>query len=334
MRNDIPPLPGETPMPNAPAFTLSRDKHCVPQHYLLFEHTLESVENIVLDIEYSDKYLIFVCSNPGGIYIQVGIIGFDNYRPRSEQAGSKIVYGRLWRVETQLPTSELIQTIFLALQKAREHEIRELLRLQHKGRLSTPFNNHHDLPLMAHVAKQLTSVNESQVNGQNDNWISQWLENITYDHACFHLKHMQKRKNGQYLLDLHITPTSKTQLPELSDDRLTLVLEQLSSNELYHELMSKLVQMSNRHVEEHFTYQDYARFSRSNHVEAIADLSCQTRNRTTARPQEAFDMQLRQFNYHTDQSRVPRLSTSTLSNKIQQQLTRQNIVDGILPSQL
>jgi hypothetical protein len=288
----------------------------------------------VLDIEYSDKYPIFVCADAGEIYIQIGIIGFDNYRPQTEQEGCKIVYGRLWRVETQLPTSEIIQTVLLALQKAREHEIRELFRLQYNGQTSTPFNNHHDIPLMANIAQQLLSIDQPQINSPADKWISMQLKNIRYDRASFRLSRLEKRPNAQYLLDLHIEPTSHSQLPELRDRKMTLLLEQLSANELYHELMSKLVQISNRHVEEHFTYRNYARFSRHTDVKAIAELSCETRNQSSLPQQETFNTLLRQSNYHIDQSRVPKISASALSNKIQQQLTRQNIVDGILPAQV
>jgi hypothetical protein len=332
VKTNIALLPGETAIQNAPVHTLKPNTSCIPQHYLQFAHTLESVENILLDIDYSDKYPVFACTDPGGIYIQIGIIGFDNYRPVKKQTGAKIVYGRKWRVEPQLPTSEIIQTVFLALQKAREHEIRELLRLQFKGQISTPFNNHHDIPLMANIAQQLINSDDCKISLQCDKWISLLLEDITYDRASFSLSRLEKRPNGQYLIDLRIEPTSQTQLPELGSTEITLLLEQLSCNQLYHELMSKLVQISNRYVEEHFTYRNYARFSRENNVKAIAELSCQTRNRTTSRQQETFDTLLRQTNYHTDQSRVPKLSIGALSNKIQQQLKRQNIVDGILPS--
>jgi hypothetical protein len=241
MRHKITLLAGETPLQNAPVLTLNRNNACIPQHYLQFEHTLESVENILMDIEYWDSYPVFAVADLTGIYIQVGIIGFDNYRPLEKQSGAKIVYGRKWRVEAQLPSSEIMQTVFLALQKAREHEIRELFRLQHKGQICTPFNNHHDLPLMTDLARQLTKVDEPQINEGDNNCIAKWLENINYDHAGFAFKRMQRRSNGQYLLDLTIIPTSKTHLPELADGEITLQLEQLSANELLYELMDKLV---------------------------------------------------------------------------------------------
>jgi hypothetical protein len=333
VKNNIVLLPGETATQNAPVLTLNRDMSCIPQHYLQFFHTLESVENILLAVDYCDNYPIFVSTEQGGIYIQIGIIGFDNYHAVEKQTGTKIVYGRKWRIESQLPTSELIQTVFLALQKAREHEIRELFRLRYKGQTSTPFNNHHDVPLMANIAKQLLFSEDCKTNIQADKWVSMMLQDITYDQASFSLRRLEKRPNEQYLIDLQIQPSGQTQLPELIDAGITLLLEKLNINDLYYELMDKLVQISNRYVEEHFTYRNYARFSRKNNVKAIAGLSCQTRNRSTNRQQGTFDTLLQQFNYHIDQSRVPKLSSGALSNKIRKQLKRQNIAAGILPLQ-
>ena len=136
----------EKPITNAPPVQLGNGEHCIPQHYLLFSHTRESVEQIVLNIEFHKNYLVFVCEDHTGIYIQIGIIGFDNFAPSDQRQQQKVVYGRKWRVEPQLPTSEIIQTVFLALKSAREHEVRELFKLTSECRITTPFSNHHDLP--------------------------------------------------------------------------------------------------------------------------------------------------------------------------------------------
>ncbi|MFT5676749.1 MAG: hypothetical protein ACI808_002698, partial [Paraglaciecola sp.] len=65
VRTNIPLLPGETAIQNAPVHTLQPNTSCIPQHYLQFAHTLESLENILLDINYCDKYPVFACTDPG-----------------------------------------------------------------------------------------------------------------------------------------------------------------------------------------------------------------------------------------------------------------------------
>jgi hypothetical protein len=132
------------------------------QHYLSYQHSLQSVEQLLLDIDFDPRYPIFVsqadadlsAKTGSGLYVQVGIVGVDNYKS-SDNGQEKLVYGRKWRVEPQLPSSEIIQTIFLALKKAREHEIRELFRLEHKDKMTTPLNNHHDFPLLTNSRDRL-----------------------------------------------------------------------------------------------------------------------------------------------------------------------------------
>lgn len=142
-------LLGELPIKDAPSVSLPNGTACLPQHYLFFEHDYASVCDLIVNIDYADRYPIFMCEDTTGIYVQIGIVGHDNYKSHT-CAHCKMMYGRKWRIEPRLPISEIVQTTFLALKKAREHEIRELFRLTHAdGGVSTPFNNHHDLPLMA-----------------------------------------------------------------------------------------------------------------------------------------------------------------------------------------
>ncbi|MCO1335298.1 hypothetical protein MO867_13250 [Microbulbifer sp. OS29] len=135
---------GESPIEHTPNVSQENGNHCIPQHYLIYMHTRETVGQLVLEIDYSVNCLICVDQDAGGIFIQVGVVGPDNYR--GDARDNKIVYGRNWQVESTLPASEIIQTGFLAIKKAREHEIRERFRLKSGAYIGTPFNNHHDLP--------------------------------------------------------------------------------------------------------------------------------------------------------------------------------------------
>ena len=146
--NKVTLFKGEFAFENTPKTVLDDGRTCVPQHYLKYCHTLLSFEELLLQIEYSDRYPIFVCEDESGLYLQVGIIGEDNYINNTHNGSSKMVYGRKWRVEPKLPTSEIIQTVLLAIKTAREHEVREKLRLNINGKVTTPFNNHHDINIL------------------------------------------------------------------------------------------------------------------------------------------------------------------------------------------
>jgi hypothetical protein len=331
MKDKIPLLPGEYPIPKAPLVKIKDDTHCIPQHYLQFDHSVESVEHLVVDIEYSEHYPIFVSADISCIYLQVGIIGYDNYQPKSQQQGRKIVYGRKWRVEPQLPTSEIIQTAFLAILKAREHEVRELFRLVNDESVSSPFSNHHDLPLMANEPQLLKHSVSVEQHKDTHHWLQKQLDNVAYDLATFSVEEVTEYKNGRWIIDIDVKPHSETQLPELYHAEITLFLDHLSTNELYFTLMDALLDMSRRHVEENFKYKGFTRFSRQNDIAAIGQLSSLTRRRESLGYQSEFDQTFIDTNYETDRTRVPKLGNGPLSSKLREQLHRFNITDGILP---
>jgi hypothetical protein len=108
---------GETPMPLAPCIQLMNGESCIPQHYLQFEQTVESVSAILNDIESVNDILLFCGRDESGLYLQAGSIGSDNYKRKGDTGDRRIVYGRRWRIDTYIPTSEVIQTAFLAIKK-------------------------------------------------------------------------------------------------------------------------------------------------------------------------------------------------------------------------
>jgi len=326
---------GEIPLLNAPEVVLDNGRTCIPQHYLQFQHSHASLEALVVDIDYSARYPIFACEDAGGLYLQVGIVGFDNYeKPTTNPTPAKIVYGRKWRVELELPSSEIIQTAFLALKKAREHEIRELFRLvEPDGHgYSTPFNNHHDLPLMAQNAELLTPAKAVTSGKLGFQEISQALGHLRYDSASFHLMNLQAHGTVRHIVDINIQHTPKTSLPELQSQTITLVLESLDINELYYELMTAMIKLSDQHVDENFTYRHYRRFSRRYSIAALGELSKHVRRRNWSWPNSDFEAQFTHANYQTDLSRVPRLGEGLNARKIRSQLANFNIIEGILPS--
>ena len=342
-----PLLEGEQALENAPKTELADGRLCVPQHYLSYNHTLQSVEALVLNIDYDPRYPIFVSKEETGLYIQVGIIGVDNYPTNftnpSNESQTKIVYGRKWRVEPQLPSSEIIQTVFLALKKAREHEVRELFRLQHNDKTTTPFNNHHDLPLLARNELRLQSSIPDNSLSKNNNvsnfnqQLEQTLQNVSYDGNRFELLSFMKRPSGQYLIELILIRemeqemTREMQQEVKAQTYISFFLHQLNINQFLHQLMQHFIDVSNRHVDEHFRYRGFTRFSWNNSVAAIAEISAEVRQLHKGESLNNFHQHWQQTNYETDRSRIPTPTAGELWNKIQLQLEQFSPLVNTLP---
>ncbi|MBF7072551.1 hypothetical protein ISG33_03955 [Glaciecola sp. MH2013] len=334
MKSQLPLLPGETPMPRAPQVQLDDGTNCIPQHYLSYHHTIESVETIVADISYDSCYLLFVDEDNGGIFIQVGIIGVDNYLSKAElskakQGCKKIVYGRRWRVEPQLPSSEIIQTAYLALLKAREHEVRELVKYNEEDKTTTPFSCHHDLPLMAMSRNTNTDDDDIALPISR---LQQVIAKLEYDGGKFALSNLLPLANGQQLIVLDYVKSDSTQLPELLTlQQLNVITESASENAFLFSFIDALLHLSQRHVEEHFEFKGFARFSRHNSVKKISQLSARTRHKGLTEDDKEFAQAFKQNNYETDESRVPKFPKSRLGDKLRSQMQAFDIASGILP---
>jgi hypothetical protein len=332
MKTQLPLLQGETALPSAPKVLLDDGTNCIPQHYLSYQHTKESIENIVAEISYDPNYLLFVDEDNGGIFIQVGIIGIDNYVSPQSQDNQKIVYGRRWRVEPQLPSSEIIQTAFLALMKAREHEVRELIKYNNNDKATTPFSCHHDLPLMAMSGKTNTDDNTGLIS---ELALQKVITKLQYDGGHFELLELLPLSSGQLLVTFQFNRSNATNLPELLDlSSFNVIIEEPTENAFLFSLMDALLHLSNRHVEEHFTFKTFARFSRKNSINRISELSARTRHKGLTENDVNFALTFKQNNYETDETRVPRLSDSLLGQKLASQMLNFNIGTGTLPRKI
>jgi len=339
MSKSIPLHAGETAINHAPYIALDNNTQCIPQHYLRYQHNLASVEKLVQEIEYHAQYPIFVCQDETGLYLQVGIIGYDNYQAQDKQTSFKIVYGRKWRIEPQLPSSEIIQTAFLAIKTAREHEIRELFKLTHNKKVSTPFNNHHDLPLLSHAIHQNKGT---KTDAFNINTLEALLKRIQYDKGSFSIIGIEPRRvqsanaqsSDQFLVDLSFSAHEGTLLTELSSKPFTLLLSSSDINLFFFELMQHLIQLSNRQVDEHFKFRGVTRFSWGNDIEQIAQLSIQTRDKQIGSKNHILANELAHNNYETDKSRVPHITNSAFGSILKQRLTNFKNLQGLLPDSL
>lgn len=337
-------LPGEQELPDAPWVTLRCGRQCIPQHFLTFKHDIASVEAIIQQINFDQRYLLFVEQRDHSIYLQVGIIGKDNYLARGKQCGDKIVYGRRWRIEPQLPTSEIIQTAFLALCKAREHEIRERYRLRINNAWTTPFSGHQDLPLIARkfaedgnktvssADNSLNTASSSASAMRCEQDIRQLLSKIRYDDCELTLAEWNHCRDRN-LLFVQVQPGTDTELDELTTPQeLCLTLKQLDSNSIQRELFYSVLRLSEQFVSERFTFAGCARFSASLDISDIADLSLQTRKIKSIAQDQAFWRRFQQSNYETDTGRVPSVNDTAYGRQLWEQMRQFNIQQGIYPS--
>jgi len=210
-------------------------------------------------------------------FIQIGIIGYDNYKSKTDQAGQKIVFGRRWRVEPNLPTSEIIQTVFLALKKAREHEIRECFKVKWDNSTTTPFNSHQDLPLLANHKVLIEQRQTDNIS------LLECIDRLLYMGTAFEIISQQKCHNGKWLIDLHHRKLSEP---------LSIILPDIRNDTVLYTLMDALISESDRHVDENFRYKDFARFSRNNSINALSDISVRTRSTQLSNHSGRFDKNL------------------------------------------
>ena len=312
----------EVPISGAPSIPVNPSQHCIPQQYLQYNHTHKSVSDIVNDIKFDERYPVFVSIDEGSLVLQVGILGQDNYKANTSQNPLHIVYGRKWRVEKNLPSAEIIQTVYLALQKAKEHEIREVFTLLDSDtqKHSTPFSGHHDTPLLAStIAPTLASTLASTAQQlSNSRWqsrsLQQALDAVKFDGQQLHLTQCIALDATRVVVDIELRQVETHSVssgavvgnffPEFAGVKFSLILSDNSANTLYHQLMQEFITMSHEHVADHFTYRGFKRFSRSVDVAQIGATSIAIRAREW-RQEASFMANIKAFNQQVDATRVP-----------------------------
>ena len=285
----------EQPIAYAPIVQLSNASWVVPQHFLRYQHSLQSVNETLDNIEFSTHFRVLAAKQDEQIYLQVAILSPDNYRCTKAK---KLLFGRRWFVEENLPTSELIQTAFLALKIAREHEVRELFQLKSEQGSSTPFNNHHDLPLLAQNP-QLTIV----VNNQPQS-ITKLLARCSFAQASLTLIAQQKIADEQMLYTLQLN-CRDCQLSEFNLKTVAFLAVDKSENAFLHSLINALIAISNDYVSEQFKYAGYARFSKQVIAEQVGALSILLRSQQALQLCARGKQHAAQLNFEIDSRRAP-----------------------------
>lgn len=286
----------EQPISYAPLVQLANNNWIVPQHFLRYKHTLKSVNQVLEDITFSTHFRVLAAEKNNDIYLQVAVLSPDNYR--SDNKAKKLLFGRRWPVEENLPTSELIQTAFLALKVAREHEVRELFQLKHESAVSTPFNNHHDLPVMAQNPELVKSISAC------DTSLNEVLQRLVFAENKIELIGCQPIITGQqvYTVKLHC---NSCQLNEFNNKALSFLAADTTVNNFLHSLIAALVATSNEYVNEHFKYQGFARFSKHVEVEQVGELSVAMRSPSSVSLCSMGKQHANQLNFEIDSGRAP-----------------------------
>lgn len=322
----------ETEMSQAPFLQLTNGQRVIPQHYLQFEQNLQSLREILSDIEGLPLMPLFADEDGKGLYLQVGMIGRENYERGHAVRPQKLVYGRKWRIDSDTPTSEIIQTVYLAIKKAREHEVRELLTIKESAthKTSTPFSTHQDLPLMANN-RDLLLATENVSTEFTQQTIENLLTQLQFAQRPIRMSDVTHRANSIIVdITLGAAPLARQRegdMHEYDNFSTSLVLSSFNPAHFLHALMDVFIHHSDAFVAEHFAYKGFARFSRNIHPEKIAALSIATRPYARDMKDQLFAQQFRQLNYQTDASRVPAIGAGVLAEKNRQII---NSVSGLL----
>jgi len=346
----------EQPVPFAPLVKLENGVKAVPQHFLQYHHSRQTVEELLSEVSFSEQFPLFVDNDSNGLYLQVGIIGSENYANSPTDYQPKIVYGRKWRIEANLPTSEILQTAFLALKCAYEHELRELVRLRiNNGKnWATPFNNHFDLPLMSASTELLTTYScaspPRSVTLENLRlFIEQVLTDVRLGHQWLSIRQLQlldddSTNQQRCVIDLQTSELIKhSHLSGLFGlqglhisllETLSQPLNQAFADQLLYSIIEQLLCHAESYISENFMFRGFARFSRKNSAKKLAEFSFNVRNINKEDLHPHFKHKIHALNCEVDKSRVPSLSNDPLSNKNRALLKKYPTLEGYLPKGL
>ena len=315
---------GETPLSFAPTLGAIDEKPVVPQQFLDVRRTLQNVENILADIDIPSPFVLFAGEERGFVYLVCAIVGHENYPKHGSSDQAKIVYGRRWFLEDTTPTSEVVQTALLAVKKAKEHELREkmIVKVSPKNdKLSsvpkhlirtTPFNCHLDAPLMASHAASF---------GPSDELIDleKLLPLIEVDGLKPVLKSKAELTGGKVVYEIELDGgyTTNGAFPEFVDSVISFICADNVRSEFLHSLFSTLLSVSDRAVEESFSFNSFTRFSRKICPLDIGRFSHSTRTVSVVDNREAalFAKEFEEMSYRVDSAKAPLMNRGALGLK-------------------
>lgn len=224
-----------------------------------------------------------------------------------------------------------MQTAFLAIKKAREHEVRELLTIHDRdsGRTGTPLSTHLDLPLMARFPELVMR----EASSAQEPLLETWLQGVRFDGREIKGDEVAIRRNGNLIVDLVFAePSSLRVRSGFEQLPMTIVLREFSAASLVHEIMNALIKRSDRPVDEQFRYRGFARFSQNVDPARLTQLPVVTR--TKGLPNAQFELIRTALDYDTDTRRVPSLGTGMLAHRNRHALRQEGEVGAHMPVEL
>jgi len=303
-----------------------------PQHYYTYHQDVGSLSRILSLIKAPAGFILFSGQDHHGLYLQVGIIGRENYVRAGKPDISKLVYGRKWRIDADTPTTEIVQTTLLAVQKVREHEVRELLSWTDpaNGIRATPFSCHQDIHLLTlhftHNKPQSTAQN-------NEAELKQLISQLHLAGRELTLLQLVSLGAGRLLIELGLSAavTPNDSFADLGHSPISLVLQEANLSHFMHELMEQLILLSNRYCQEHFSFCGVNRFSREYDPRIIAGLSRRSRPYKKHMADTSFSAVFERVNAEIDKNRAPHLGGGLLGQMNKNILEKRPALGGFMP---
>ena len=328
---------GEKIIPGAQTIDIGGGLQHLPQHYVSYQHTLQSVEAILSRITFSDEVLLFAGHDNNGLYIQVGVIGQENYQVDNMTYPPKIVYGRRWRIDADTSSSEIVQTAMLAIKKVREHEVRELFVWHEEGhKTSVPLSSHQDINMLKKAASYEVNLLQSNDNDTFDETLQRTLHAIRFLGKKVRIKNTIIIDSKRTLVDFTLQDTSLTAsvndtFHEFEGVTVSLLLDAENISTLAYMLLDSFIAHSDRFVEEIFAYESFNRFSRRYSPRWIAEQSRKSRPYKKHMADLTFKQTFQDTNFNTDESRKPELGSGLLADINNAKLVNYPDLTGHLP---
>jgi hypothetical protein len=331
-------------MDEAPVLSITENLQSFPQHYFIYNHDLNSLQTVIAQIQVDNETLLFASEDNRGLYIQIGLIGVESYPLLRCGLQHKIVYGRKWRIDKDVPTPEIIQTAFLAVQKAKEHEVRELLtyRPKTKKSYSALFSCHQDTDILKSVFEQ---EHHHQVNHQGNcdsqhdihAFIKDALSRTRLAGRNLKIEEVCTLTRQRLLVDLSFEQNEKVNdplPPEFNKASFELIVDAARPSTFLYRLLDECVAKSYRYIAEHFTYKGFARFSEALSPDFISNVSLASRPYSKQKTNVEFSKIFKKENAQIDAARVPNMGVGELYTINLQKLSRYPSLQGFLPNGL
>lgn len=213
--------------------------------------------------------------------------------------------------------------------------MRELLTIRdaRSGATSAALSNHQDLPLLAQNREWLTHAQAEGVTDQRR--VQQVLSGLRFAERTLQVTSLHFF-GGQAWVEVEAGPQAEARaqegdLAEFAELRVCVRFDPAQPHQLIYALMDALIQHSDRHVDETFCFDGFARFSRRMDPRLVAQLSIASRPYRRDQSNTTFYSGFQKANYDTDASRAPQLGQGALARRNRQLIEAHANLLGHMP---